>query len=358
MNNNSLPTRINDNVAPVISVVLPVYNGEKYLAKAIDSILAQTFANFELIIIDDGSTDDSLRLLREYEKRDARIQLIARENRNLATSLNELIDIARGEWVARMDQDDIALPQRFARQIAWLEKTGADICGSWAKCFGAWDRRILRRYESDQAIKMDMLFKSPFTHPTVMMRTALVKQLRYDKTFEKAEDYDLWVRAAQAGWKMVNIPEVLLLYRRHAFQISTKSSNDQQNVGEETRKKYWTFMMGLIPLSLVGVEEIYNLGRTHAKPNMDDVEATLKELLLYNHGEARKAILDNIFRLYIRLCADQPDISARWCRMNHRFGSGLARGRMFKLWIIGLFRIRYGNNAFNHLKSIYSFISR
>ena len=86
--------------------------------------MAQTFADFELIIIDDGSTDGSLRILQEYQKRDARIRLISRENRNLAATLNESVEIARGKWVARMDQDDIALPQRFERQLKWLEKDG------------------------------------------------------------------------------------------------------------------------------------------------------------------------------------------------------------------------------------------
>ena len=144
MNKTVSDAKVGENATPLISVAMPVYNGERYLAKAIDSILAQTFADFELIIIDDGSTDNSLQVLHEYQKRDARIRLVARENRNLATTLNDLIDLARGKWIARMDQDDIALPHRFERQLQWLEETGADICGSWVKFFGTTDRRILK----------------------------------------------------------------------------------------------------------------------------------------------------------------------------------------------------------------------
>jgi glycosyltransferase involved in cell wall biosynthesis len=359
INENYLPTRRNENAFPAISVVLPVYNGEKYLSKAIDSILAQTFSDFEMIIIDDGSTDGSLRLLREYQKRDARIRLISRENRNLATTLNESIDIAHGEWVARMDQDDIALPQRFERQLRWLEKTGADITGSWAKHFGSWDRRICRRYQSDDAIKMDMLFKSPFVHPTVMMRTKLVKQERYDKRFEGAEDYDLWVRAAQAGWKMSNVPEVLLLYRMHASQITTQSSNRQKNLGEEIRRRYWTFVTDLMRLRPEGALEIFNLGQSNAKPNIDVVDETLNDLLLHNQREARAAIMDNISRLYLRVCADDPNVAARWCKLNQRFGPNVApRLLMFKFWIVRLLRIRYGSNSFNRLKKVHSFLIR
>ena len=143
MADDSIGTLAGDSRSPLITVVLPVYNGEKYLSEAIDSILTQTFADFELITINDGSTDDSLQILRKYEQRDSRIRVIARENRGLATTLNDSVDIARGEWVARMDQDDIALPHRFERQLAWLKETGADISGSWVRRFGSPDKPVV-----------------------------------------------------------------------------------------------------------------------------------------------------------------------------------------------------------------------
>ena len=210
---------------PLISVVLPVYNGEKYLVEAIDSIREQTFKNFELLIIDDGSTDNSLAILKSYQRLDQRIQLIARENRNLATTLNDLIDLSQGEWIVRMDQDDISLPNRIERQLEWLEQTGADICGSWVELFGISHKYILKHSQTDQSIKAELLFGAPFAHPSVIMRSALAKKLRYDKIWEMAEDYDLWERAAHSGWKMTNVQEVLLLYRQHAKQITNYSSS-------------------------------------------------------------------------------------------------------------------------------------
>ena len=170
-------TKLSESAMPLISVAMPVYNGEAHLAEALESILAQTYTNFELIIIDDGSTDNSLQVLLQYQKRDIRIRLITRENRNLATTLNDIIDLAQGKWVARMDQDDIALPHRFERQLEWLEQTGADIAGSWIQLFGTFDKRILKHSQTDDAIKMELLFGSPFAHPTVMLRAELVKQL-------------------------------------------------------------------------------------------------------------------------------------------------------------------------------------
>ena len=358
MTRNFPHTRNDGKSAPVISVVLPVYNGEEHLSEAIDSILAQTFTDFELIIIDDGSTDDSLALLKRYQQRDERIQLVARENRNLATTLNDLLDLARGEWIARMDQDDVALPRRFERQLQWLERTGADICGSWVKSFGSWDRRTWRGYQSDAAIKIEMLFKSPFVHPSVMMRANLAKLLRYDKTCEKAEDYDLWVRAAQAGWKMSNVPEVLLLYRKHATQISTNSSIKQQNISGKIQKRYWAFMTSLLGLRQESAQEVLNLIDLHVRPEMDAVDATFAILLQQNHGEARKAVMNNISRLYLKVAADHSDITARWDRLNRQFVFERGVGTKLMFWFVRLSKIRYGGNPYSVLKKIYNLVVR
>lgn len=351
-------TRTGSASVPMISVVLPVFNGELHLAEAIDSILAQSFPDFELIIIDDGSTDGSLRILQEYQKRDRRIRLVSRENRELATTLNESIDIARGEWVARMDQDDIALPQRLERQLKWLKESGADVAGSWVKCFGSWDQRITRVYQTDQAIKVDMLFKSPFVHPSVMMRTKLIRQLRYDKSAEKAEDYDLWARAAQSGWVMSNVPEVLLLYRKHASQTTTKSSVRQKSVCDEVQRRYWAFAGESMRLEQKGTQAALSLISSSGRPDMNAVDAIMENLLQRTHGEARTAVMDNLSRFYLRVAADYPDVGRRWASLNRQYGAGLSLGTRFKFWIVRFLRLRYGDNVFLRMKKVYSFIFR
>src|SRR5437870_2605656 len=113
--------------APMISVLLPVYNAQPYLQEALDSILAQSVADFELLALDDGSSDLSLRILREYERVDSRIRVISRENRGLVSTLNELISIARGRYLARMDADDICCPLRFRQQVDFLESNPVHI---------------------------------------------------------------------------------------------------------------------------------------------------------------------------------------------------------------------------------------
>lgn len=342
------------NNAPTISVAMPVYNGEQYLAEALDSILTQTFRDFEFIIIDDGSTDKSLQLLREYQKRDSRIRLIARENRNLATTLNDIVDIARGKWIARMDQDDVALPVRFERQLEWLSKTDADICGSWVQLFGARDKRILKHPQTDEAIKMEMLFSTPLAHPTVMMATQLVKQLRYDKVWERCEDYDLWERASRAGWKMTNLPEVLLLYRQHNTQISSVTATQQQLLSQKIRRRYWEFVANSIELKTSYIDEVLKITEPNFRiPNMNDVDLAMYELLKRSQGEARETILFHVARLYYRVASDCPNVVARWSNLNKKFGVDFGIRIKIKLWLLRKFSIHPNSKLFKILKKLY-----
>lgn len=354
MSGTDLSINVDGVPRPLISVAMPVYNGEQYLAEAIDSILVQTFKNFELIIIDDGSTDNSLQVLRAYAKRDARIRLIAHENKNLATTLNDIIDLARGEWIARMDQDDVALPQRFERQLAWLEKTGADLAGSWVQRFGTADQRIVKLKQSDTAIKMEMLFCSPLAHPSVMMKTNLIKQLRYDKAWEKCEDYDLWERAAEAGWKMGNIPEVLLNYRVHPGQISSQKADRQLQLTQEIRRRYWHFVFNVLHFNHEWIDEVLKISETSCSHiDMDVVDQAFFSLLTNSKEEARDAIFHHATRLYMRVAADCPDIATRWGMLNQAFGAGSGVATKFQLWLFHCLRIRPHGNLFKQLRKFY-----
>ena len=338
---------------PLISVALPVYNGEQHLAEAIDSILSQTFLNFELIIIDDGSTDNSLRILKDYESRDQRIRLISRENRDLVTTLNEIIDMARGKWVARMDQDDIALASRFERQLEWLEQTGADICGSWMQYFGTGDQRIWKTYESDEAIKIDMLFKCPLAHPTVVMRAAPIKQLRYDKAWEKAEDYELWTRAAMAGLKMTNVQEPLLLYRRHKSQISTATYDRQQSRTLEAQKKYWAFMASELGLEAGRLEEFRLFAYSNGTADIQNIKSIFEKIFSQSGKESRRALAQGAARICYRIAVDHPDVVAMLLQMSMHFGVQISFSTRLQLMFIRVLRIRFGGRMFNLLMRLY-----
>jgi glycosyltransferase involved in cell wall biosynthesis len=341
---------------PLVSVVLPVYNGEEHLADAINSILSQTFSDFELILIDDGSTDGSPKILQAYKQSDPRVRVIVRENRGLVTTLNEAVDIARGKWIARMDQDDIALPHRLKCQLEWLETTGADISGSWVRRFGSSDKRVIKLRQTDEAIKIEILFCSPFAHPAVMMRTELVKQLRYDIACEKAEDYDLWERAAEAGWKMTNVQQVLLMYRVHATQISSKAAISQQQVSLQIQRRYWEHFAKIKQMDLRGFDEVLKIRESaESLPNMDLVDAVLANLIQRCDGEARDSILNHTARLYYLAAADCPDIVNRWGKFFSDSGLRETLLTKGKLWLLNRLQIRPGSGLFKLLKRLYLF---
>ena len=212
----------------VVSIVLPIHDGARYLREAIDSMLAQTFTDFELIAIDDGSTDCSADIVRGYS--DPRLVFVQQTNEGLAATLNRGISLARGRFVARQDQDDVSLPGRLAKQVEFL--TGhpeTAMVGTWAEIFGGFGPHgRFHRHPCDPAVlSFELLFDNPFVHSSVMIRkTALdaVGGYSTDRARQPPEDYELWSRIARK-YPVSNIPEVLHRYREVPGSMS-RSSHD------------------------------------------------------------------------------------------------------------------------------------
>ncbi len=213
---------------PKISVVMPVYNGEKYLNQAIDSILAQTFTDFEFIIIDDGSTDNSLAIIKAYQ--DSRLKLHQnKQNLGLVATLNRGLDLAKCEYIARMDCDDISLPDRFAKQVNFLDNhPHISLVGSSVRIIDGENNlgMVAEMPTSHYLIKWSLQFYCPIMHPTVMYRRESIIQLNgYSSQLilgrEKysGEDYDLWRRLSNTS-QLANLPEVLLLLRKHNHNVT------------------------------------------------------------------------------------------------------------------------------------------
>lgn len=214
-----------DNITarPRISVLLPVYNAAAYLGEALASLLTQSFSNFEIIALYDESTDDSLAVLTGC--RDSRLSIyLNKERGGLASILNKGLDMAKGEFIARMDSDDVCHPHRFARQVAFLEShPEIGICGTWYRPIsptGEFSGRAARLETDPRAVHSFSFFRSRLAHPTIMMRSTMLQNanLRYDPS-AFAEDYDFWVRAFQ-HCQVANLPEFLLYYRKHPAQLS------------------------------------------------------------------------------------------------------------------------------------------
>lgn len=215
---------------------MPVYNGEKYLKESIESILNQTYDNFEFLIIDDGSADSSLDIINNYAKIDNRIIIVSRENKGLVYSLNEGIKMAKGKYIARMDSDDICFNNRFEEQTKFLE-INKDVHILGTKVFTIdenglhKDTEIEERYGISIDKKKDLLGlflkENIICHPSVMMRKSFIKNIDgYREIYKCAEDYDLWLRSISLGYKIENINKCLLKYRVHSeskSSVETKS---------------------------------------------------------------------------------------------------------------------------------------
>ena len=224
--------------SPDITVLMPVYNGARFLAAAIDSILQQTFGDLELLAINDGSYDQTAEILARY--RDRRVRVVTnKRNVGLITTLNRGLDLARGRFVARMDADDISLPKRLETQLAFLLRNPeVGVCGTWFRTIGNGASRVVRPPYSPNIVSAHAFFYCPLAHPSVMFRREMLERhaLRYDPTALHAEDYDLWVRALEY-FSVANVPEVLLEYRVHGAQVSALSVQSQSQTTDRVRRK-------------------------------------------------------------------------------------------------------------------------
>ncbi len=217
---------------PRISVLLPVYNAADYIEEAVQSVLGQTLAEFELIVVDDGSRDESVAVVARHARRDRRIRLFCTAHRGITPALNTAVRHARGELLARMDADDVSRPDRFLRQASYLashpevvavgssieivDPDGAPLgVMPWAETHDEIDRRLMQG-------------RGGIAHPAAMMRRAAVLQAGvYREEFPAAQDKDLWLRLAEIG-RLANLPQPLLRYREHPLAVSTTCRLEQR----------------------------------------------------------------------------------------------------------------------------------
>ncbi len=211
----------------LISVVLPVYNAQDYLFDSINSILTQTHTNLELILVNDGSTDDSLKIMEEFSAKDSRINIINRENKGLIYSLNEGIEMARGQFIARMDADDISLPTRLKKQLDYITQNQLDICGChYFEINEVGDiSGLVLVPKNAQMVNIALASTVPFAHPSVLIRKNFMTQnnIKYGTNcFKHAEDLALWMNMHEAGARFGNVNDILFQYRLLSDSLSRK----------------------------------------------------------------------------------------------------------------------------------------
>lgn len=230
-------------IIPVISVLMPVYNSEKYLAEAIESVLNQSYTNFEFLIFDDGSTDSSKDIIKEYSKKDSRIKsFFFKENQGYVIHLNQGLEIANGKYIARMDSDDICLPNRFKIQIEYLESHPEIwVLGSSSIIINDQGEEMgkSKRFNNPDELYFMSFFINPLSHPTVFFRKKEIKSIGgYNEKKQPSEDFDLWTRVLNKG-KIANIEQPLLKYREHDSSISVKKRELQKKNSHQTLRDFW-----------------------------------------------------------------------------------------------------------------------
>lgn len=232
---------------PLVSILMPVYNGGRFLSRAVSSVTSQSARDFELLIIDDGSTDDSATQVAGFS--DPRIRLLKNEkNRGLVQTLNRGLSEARGEWIARCDSDDLWLPSKLEIQLAHgAADSKVALIGTNATLIDENDqfRGQFRTPASHEALCWDLCFRNPFVHSTVLFRRAVAQELGGYHDIPAAEDYDLWSRMA-AKHRLASVPQALVRYRLHGSSVMAKEN-------AEGRKKSYEYLKAIMQKNLEGI---------------------------------------------------------------------------------------------------------
>ena len=217
------------NTQPLVSVIIPVYNADKYLKDSLQSIIYNTYKNLEVICINDGSSDKSLKILNDVASTDKRIKIINQKNKGIVSALNIGIQAANGKYIARMDADDIAVSDRIEYQINLLVKNNADITFGSIQYIG-FKQGYHYVDEENSEIITGLLLGNRIPHPTMLCKAEILRKYKYDFRFEFAEDYELWVRLAMNNYKFIGTKKILLQYRVHEEQISSRKKITQDNI--------------------------------------------------------------------------------------------------------------------------------
>ena len=326
-------------VPPKLSVILPVYNGLPYLEEAIKSVLHQSFRNFELLVINDGSTDGSMALIEKLD--DPRVRFFQQENKGLAATLNGAISLSRGQYIARQDQDDVCFPLRFQKQVEFLDAhPDVGMVGTSAEIWVGNERtnRLLEHPTDDPSLKFNLLFNNYFVHSSIMIRRSVLEEVggySEDKSRQPPEDYELWSRVMRK-YKVSNLPEVLMAYREVPSSMSRAGVNPflHKIIKISAENIAWASGRAADSPEVIALSKLWrgiydDIPRGIGFPQM---EATLKEaaLRIAKASGISYMLLEPVFKARIR--------RLRYIYLDYRSG-GLV-GRMM------------GSRAGNHVKKV------
>ena len=313
-----MDTNINKNKEkPLVSVIMAAYNADKYIAEAIESILSQTYQNWELIIADDASSDKTVEIINEYTKRDSRIKLICQDkNSGPAAARNEAIKKSLGKYIAILDSDDISLPARLEEQVKFLEgHPDFGIIGSWTSVIDetgtetgfAWENTL-----PAEKIPSMLLFKNYFTNSATMIRKSAIPVGGYRAEFIPSEDYDLWVRIIKK-WSGYNLQKILTKYRVHQDGISQKKQLMLKKAVDQI------FKIQLMDLNIIPSDEEMDLHKMRSNRENPSVEDYIDK----KHTWIQKIRTENIRKSKYKEPYFSEVLSDKWfetCNMSTNLG--------------------------------------
>lgn len=272
---------------PKVSVIMPMYNAETHVCQAIESILNQSYIDFDFLIVNDASTDKSLALATSYAKKDKRIKIInLKNNGGIANALNTALELTTSDYIIRMDADDVSLPFRIEKQLRFMEENlNFGISGCWVKTLHKYKRnsQIWKVPLDHDCIKSALLFNSALFHPTVIFRKEIVtSRYFYDPTYVPAEDYELWSRLASEV-RFANLPEILVHYRVHEQSISKTAMSKQIAQANRVRLQLLN-SLGVYPTDqqLKLHLAICNWDKAYLLENKDSYELWMKKIACAN----------------------------------------------------------------------------
>jgi glycosyltransferase involved in cell wall biosynthesis len=323
---------------PVISVLMSVFNGEDWLEQSILSVICQEFSDFEFIIVNDGSTDKSLNIINNLASRDSRLRVFDKPNTGLADSLNYGIEVAKGEWIARIDADDLWEPHRLCKQYELARSNSRLVLiGSGFTIIdrnGKFERSISPPLSHNSLLKsLTIRGINPFAHSSVLYSKEAVKSLGgYRVRLKRSQDYDLWLRLSDIG-NMAYIQEPLVKLRKHESQISNEEAGERQLVdGHIAITSYWLRHNGSSdPVSTDFSDEIFDGFRAWLKEELN-LEGVLEEYRLLKQVKSEIVGLDTfqLIAYFLGLCLKKPGFLLRYLGKK-LYGSRLPK-RLAREW--------------------------
>ncbi len=321
--------------APEVTVLMPVFNGERFIGEAIQSILGQTFADFELLVINDGSTDGSLSVVEEYAAHDRRIRVVSRENRGLVATLNEGIDLARGAYLARMDCDDISFPMRLQRQRDFMHAhPECVLCGSSSLIINP-DGRVIKKWNVPipdwTSFYIFSCFSTPFVHSSAFLNLDLLRggDFYYDRQYSCAEDFDLW-RRLSAHHPCAVLDDFLVAWRDHRHGVCRSRRDEQMEqiarIVEKNIDSEWLDVSPGVYFDLVRQGHEVTAGTLDKAVRMsNELIAVLERLPEKNRRAARLAFYIFLNRMVVQLAYAHGLDKARFFhgRLSHKGRLGL-----------------------------------